>query len=439
MSASETITNNISHYDSALTMARAMREGSITSRQLVELHIERILRLDDELNAIVQRNFQHARQQADQCDALIRTWRAQQRQEDESNIIELPPFCGVPMTIKAGTPTPGFHVSAGDPSIWLPSWITCTVSEEFLKKSGVVLMGKTNLPFYLCDWETNNPVHGRTGNPYNLTKTPGGSSGGAAAALAAGLTPLELGSDIGGSVRLPSVFCGVVGHVATRGVVPALDIQLGCASCVDRLINRHLEHSAWMGRYGPMARTAEDVTALLTILGGDMAAGLQQPRTNSRLADYRVAIWRTNKVFPPGTEIQHAMETAVAALKAAGATVDELEVPMDPMESYRIYLLYLSAFMKDHLPREQKANAKAGRPQDSYPDDIKSPFAEMDLACVHGIPDGTQEAFEKATIVWDDCFKQYDAVLSPIAPCGPWTNTSAPRDMLAQATVVDLS
>ena len=341
------------------------------------------------------------------------------------------------MTAKAHIPTPGFNMSMGEPSGWTPSWVTCEVTKVLVENSGVVLLGKTNLAYYMCDWECNNPVFGQTVNPYDTTRTPGGSSGGSSAALAAGLTPLELGSDIGGSVRLPAVCCGVVGHVATRDVVPKMDVQLGLCGCIDRLINTEIDKTAWMARYGPMARTAEDVIALLDILGGDVAASLERPKPGTRLSDYRVALWRTHETCPAGRDVSKAMELAASALKAAGATVEELEFPMDPSKTYRIYLLYLSTFMKDHMSEEQKKNVKAGCPEKSYPSDMKSPFAEMDSACVNGVPEGTDEAYEKATGVWDACLKQYDAVLCPIMPGKAWKCASEERDTVAQAKTLN--
>lgn len=429
------MSKKIHHYDSALAMAQAIREGTTTSRELVELHVSRIEKLDDgRINAIVQRGFEQALKQADEADAMVLEWK------QDPSAIHLPVFCGVPMTVKASIPTPGFNVSVGDPSVWLPSWVECAATNVLLENSGVVLLGKSNQPFYMCDWECNNPKEGRTGNPYDPTRTPGGSSGGAAAALAAGFTPLELGSDIGGSVRIPAVLCGVVGHCATRDLVPAMELHnlmngKCCSDFVDRLLKKKLEKDTWMGRYGPMARTVEDVTALLDVLGGEVAEGLPKPKPNSGLSDYRVALWKTHPVCPAGKEVSQAMDTAVATLKKAGATVVELDFPMDPVETYRMYCLYLSGFMKDHMSKEQRKNAKAGRPEDSYPSDIRSPFPEMDLACIQGIPEGTDEAYEKAVVVWNEHLKQYDAVLSPITPCPAWKTESEPRHMLAQAQV----
>ena len=132
-----------------------------------------------------------------------------------------------------------------------------------------------------------------------------------------------------------------------------------------------------------------------------------------------------------------AIDKAVEALEALGATVEELlDPPVDPKETYKIYLEYLSAWTKIHMPKEQKLNAKKGRAQDSYPTDIQSPFAAMDMASVYGIPEDTQIAFEKATQAWDNYLKRYDAILSPVFPREAWPNESKPKGTLSDAKLL---
>ena len=239
-------------YDSGLKMARAIRDGTVTSRQLVEMYIDRIERLDTEkISAVVVRDFDCARSRADEADEKLRLWKK------DGGITGIGIFHGVPMTIKESHPTPGIKTTSCDPSSPdLPSWTKCEAAKILIEEGGAILLGKTNQPINACDWEVNNPIFGRTGNPYCPNRSPGGSSGGSAAALAAGFTPIELGSDIGGSIRIPSVMCGVVGHCATRGVIPAMNIELGW-SCIDRILARYLEPIIWMGRSGPMARNVE--------------------------------------------------------------------------------------------------------------------------------------------------------------------------------------
>ncbi|CAB9520448.1 Glutamyl-tRNA(Gln) amidotransferase subunit A (Partial), partial [Seminavis robusta] len=199
-------------YSSALEMAAAIRTGTITSRELVEQHIARIERLDHwKINAVVLRDFDAARAQADKADEMVRNGES----------LLLGPFHGVPLTLKESIFTPNFKTTMGDPKFWVPPGAHSETARLMMEDGGAILMGKTNLCKNALDWESNNPIYGATSNPFDTTKSPGGSSGGAAAALAAGFTPLEVGTDLGGSVRIPAAMNGVVGHCATRGIVPA--------------------------------------------------------------------------------------------------------------------------------------------------------------------------------------------------------------------------
>lgn len=427
-----TSTPKVNPFDSAVSLAADIKDGEITSRELLEVYIDRIEKYDNKINAIVQRDFDTARQRADKADAIVDEWRENGMQKDQLGV-----FHGVPMTIKEGTATPGFGMTGGDPYIRLPSWFQSTIIKPILDPidSGAILIGKSNLPINQCDWECNNPRYGRTVNPYDPTRTPGGSSGGASAALAAGLIPLEVGSDIGGSIRIPAMFCGIVGHCPTRGLLPSLSkIEMGCCGCFDNLVHKLSEPLVWMGRGGPMARYTEDVVTMLEVMAGEKTEALRQPKQNSKIKDYRVGIWRTQDKFPIGRQVTNAINKAVTALKKSGATVVEIEPPVDPMESYTVYLQYLSCFTKLHMPKQQKQNAKNGHPQDSYPSDIQSPFDQMDMASVNGVPNGTDKKLQSIESAWDDYLKQnFDVVFCPIFPCEAYPNANSPNDMLSDA------
>jgi amidase len=424
-------------FDSALDMARAIIDGTVTSRELVEMFIERIERLDGELNAVIDRDFDAARRNADKADEQVRRWKEEEGTMEKKKKHELGVFHGVPMTIKESLPTPGFRVTNGDPwSIKLPKWTNAEATRGMLENGGAILLGKTNQPINAADWEVNNPLYGRTGNPYDLHLSPGGSSGGSAAALAAGLTPMEIGTDIAGSVRIPAVMCGVVGHLATREISPSLNPQFGI-KFIDGLVAKFSQGIVFLARAGPMARNAEDVIAMLEVfVGAEAADTLPRPTEGSSLADYRVAIWGSSEISPAGTEVSAAIDKAVMALEEAGCTVEELEPPTDLEDTYKIYLQYLSAWTKLHMPLWQKLNARKGRAQDSYPLDIKSPFAEMDNASVNGIPEETQATYDMAAQAWDDYLKNYDAILGPIFPREAWPNESKPYEQLSQAKLL---
>ena len=414
----------VSPFASALRMAAAIREGETTSRALVELHIDRIERLDARVNAVVARDFVGARARADEADRAVRDGRARG------------PFHGVPVTIKEAIPTPGYRTSNGFRWPKLPATTSCVPAARLIGVGGAVLLGKSNLAIGQADWETNNPVYGRTGNPWDTTRSPGGSSGGAAAALAAGLTPLELGTDLAGSVRLPSALCGVVGHCATFGVVPDITPAFGHA-WLDRRLAQFAAGANRMARTGPMARTAEDVTAMLEVLGGDAAAHLPRPSARA-LGDCRVGVWRSHAAYPPNRQVRAALEQVVAALEGAGATVEEVEPPVDPLETYRTYLRGLGAFGKAFgmpMPMRQKVRALLGRARDSYPAAMPSPMSEFDTVLVRGPGAEHAAAVADATGTWDDYLRRYDAVVCPIFPCEAWPGASEPYDMLTAAAV----
>ena len=182
-------------FASATELLAGLRAGRVTSSDLTDLYIRRIERHDARLNAVVVRDFERARQAAQAAD------------QGGAGVLR-----GLPITLKESFNVRGLATTCGVPA-WkgfvskhdAPAWTR-------LRAAGAVLLGKTNVPPMLADWQSANPIHGRTVNPWDLGRTPGGSSGGSAAALAAGLSALEVGSDIGGSIRVPAAFCGVFGH-----------------------------------------------------------------------------------------------------------------------------------------------------------------------------------------------------------------------------------
>ncbi|MXZ38899.1 MAG: hypothetical protein F4Z19_11725, partial [Holophagales bacterium] len=195
---------------SAATVATAIRTGAISSRDYLELLLDRVDRLNPPLNAVVTLDVEHARREADAADRALAEGR------------HLGPLHGVAMTIKDSFQTIGMRTTSGAPELSEHVAEVDAVPVARLRAAGAVIFGKTNLPIYAGDTQSYNAVFGQTNNPWRLERTPGGSSGGSAAALAAGFTPFELGSDIGGSIRGPASTCGVFGHKPSYGIVPAL-------------------------------------------------------------------------------------------------------------------------------------------------------------------------------------------------------------------------
>ena len=178
----------------------------VSAVELLDQAIARIEALDKSINAVVVRDFDRARQAAIAADQALA--RGERR-----------PLLGLPMTVKESFNVAGLPTTWGIPAFkdWRPA--EDAVPVERLKAAGAVIIGKTNVPVALADWQSTNPIYGTTNNPYDVERTPGGSSGGAAAALAAGYVALELGSDIGGSLRTPAHYCGVFAHKPTYGVI----------------------------------------------------------------------------------------------------------------------------------------------------------------------------------------------------------------------------
>ena len=189
-------------YRTADDLVKAIAGRQVSSRELVDNAISRIEAFDPKINAVVVRDFERARAAADTADAALA--------KGESRAL-----LGVPMTVKEHYAVAGLPTTRGDPKYkdWRAEADALVVQR--LKAAGAVILGKTNVPLNLSDWQSFNEVYGTTNNPWDLSRTPGGSSGGSAAALAAGFVPLELGSDIGGSLRAPAHFCGVFSHKPT--------------------------------------------------------------------------------------------------------------------------------------------------------------------------------------------------------------------------------
>jgi amidase len=260
-------------FATATDMLEALRTRQVTSQELLDLHLRRIERYNPRLNAIVIPNTD-ARQTAVAADAARAHGGAQA-------------LLGLPLTMKdclyvAGLPTTGGVPERRQTIADADARIVARV-----RAAGAVLLGKTNVPPYAADWQAANPLFGRSNNPWDLTRTPGGSTGGGAAAVAAGLTPLEFGGDFAGSIRVPAAFCGIYGHKPSETALPPSGHFPG--------LNAPNAAIA-MAVQGPLARSAADLELAFNIIAGpdvgeDVAWRLDiPPARHQRLAQYRVAI-----------------------------------------------------------------------------------------------------------------------------------------------------
>nr|WP_246324899.1 amidase [Petropleomorpha daqingensis] len=295
-------------WSDATAQLAALARREVGSRELLEHYLDRIARIGGPINAVVTLDVDRARARADDAD------RATARGESWG------PLHGLPVTVKDCLETAGLRTTAGAAEYADHVPVRDADAVARLRAAGAVLFGKTNVPAYAADCQTYNTVFGTTSNPWDLTRAVGGSSGGSAAALAAGLTALELGSDLGGSIRNPAGYCGVyglrpsVGLIPTRGHVPG---PPGSLAPID------------LGTVGPLARSAADLGLALDVLAGpDEAAAvawrlaLPPPRAGS-LTGYRVAAWLDDAFCPVDAEVLRVLGAAVDAVRSAGATVTE--------------------------------------------------------------------------------------------------------------------
>ncbi len=306
---------------SATAMATKIASGEISSLELVNAHIERIEQVNPALNAMVFKTHDRARTEAMAADAA--------RLRKQSSGI----FHGVPITIKECLDV------AGTPSTFGLKWRADIHAEHDdiyvgeMRKAGAVILGKTNVAQCLLYYESDNPLYGRSNNPWNLERTCGGSSGGEAAIIAAGGSPLGLGTDIGGSCRVPAAFCGVVGFKPTDGRVPDTG-----------LYSLPIGQRAVVSQVGVLARHVEDVAnALSTINQSNFEPGLALPDyRQTDIAKLRIAVYHDDRSFAVAPAVARAVKQAAALLRANGAELIEWQPP-DVPEAVHLYFALLSA------------------------------------------------------------------------------------------------
>ena len=313
----------------ATEQLRLLETGKIGAAELLELYLERTDRFNPAYNLVVAFDRDRARASAHEID--------RQRASGEP----LGPLAGLPITIKDSFEVTGMPTTCGFEHLRDHRPERDADAVTLLREAGANVFGKTNLPTGASDWQSFNPVYGISRNPWNPDRTVGGSSGGAAGAVAAGFTAFELGSDIGGSIRIPAHFCGVFGHKPTYGLVPVrgqIPPPPGMLSQPE------------LGVAGPIARSAEDIALLMDVLAGPLAA----PR-RERLEDFRVGVWMGDGAYRLDGAYRAALEAYIADLRQAGARIEDVVLPVDPHESYETYLQVLFAIVGAPAPQEADA------------------------------------------------------------------------------------
>src|SRR6266478_628158 len=299
-------------FSSTKQCATAIRAGRVSATEVLEAHLAQIDKHNPALNAIITMDAGRAYERAREADkALARgeIWG---------------PLHGVPFTLKDAHSTAGMRTTTGFPPLDNVPQEDSTVTAR-LKAAGGILIGKTNVYMMLADpAQTTNPIFGRTNNPWNVERTPGGSSGGAAAALAAGMTPFDIGTDLSASIRIPAHFCGVCGLKPTEHRVPLTGLIPGLPGPRPVRI---------MSCIGPMARTVEDLALLFAIIAGpdeydtDVAPVPVEEVPNLDLKHLRVAIAPTFPGFPIAADIRAAVEELAKQLTPLCAAVEEATLP----------------------------------------------------------------------------------------------------------------
>jgi amidase len=387
--------HSINPYTSATTMVKALRAREVSSLELTEMHLARIEALDATLNAIPVRTPERALAAARRADASIARG-------------ETAPLLGLPMTLKESTQAAGLPQSAGilDLKDYRPAADGPLATAVFA--AGACLLGKTNIPVRLADWQANSPVYGRTNNPWDLERTPGGSTGGGAAALAAGMTPLEIGSDMGGSIRVPAAYCGVYGHRPSETAVP----RPGAFPFGD-LPNA----GSVMGVQGPLARNAEDLELLFDVIAGpvvgeDTAWRLDLPMArHDRLGEFRVALMAEMPWVKPSAEMQEKLEELTRFLVSRGVKAAEAMPAVDFEQYFRDYLCLLTVQGKSGASREERE--EAAREYEGM-EGVLAAEGDGFLLDAAGYV-ALLRRRETARAAWRDFFTEWDVLIGPTA------------------------
>jgi amidase len=323
------------HFQSAAAIAQLIRDRKISAAEALEYFLDRTATYNPRLNAIIWLDAERARERARAADAALA------RGEIYG------PLHGVPMTIKESFNVAGSPTTWGDPKFKDNVTATSALAVERLEKAGVVLFGKTNVPLMLADHQSYNAIYGTTNNPWDVSRSPGGSSGGSAAALAAGLTGIEAGSDIGGSIRIPAHFCGVFGLKPTWGVVSIKGQALPGAHAYSDI-----------SVIGPLARSAGDLDIALDAMAGaddidGVAWKVDLPACGAAsLRDLRVAVKLTAPGYEPDAEYAGRLQALVDELAKRGATVKEAEPAIDTARLHEMFVTLLRAATSARTPDE---------------------------------------------------------------------------------------
>ncbi len=371
----------------AIDLMTALERREISARELLREHLDAVAAHNPALNAVVTLAAERAADEAATVD--------ERRAAGDSP----GPLAGLPITIKDALQTAGIRSTGGAPELAenVPDVDAPAVAR--LRDAGAVVFGKTNLPCWSGDVQTFNDLFGTTNNPWDLTRTPGGSSGGAAAAVATGMTPFELGTDIGGSVRIPASNCGIYGHKPTFGVIPTLG---------------YLDHAeggdteADVNVFGPLTRSVDDLEMVFDLLAGPTDPAARgwsldlPPAAATELGEFRIAAWLDDPFCPVDPRVRAVHERALERLEAAGAKIDLARPEFDAAEMTAAGGLLISAAASPVL--------SAAETDEDQGDDRRLTHIEWHHLNRIRIAGRRQ---------WASFFEGYHIVLCPVLPVAP--------------------
>jgi amidase len=366
----------------------AVARGDVSARQLAEEHLARIEARNPEVNAVVVLDAERALADADAVDGARARGQA------------VGPLAGVPMTVKEAFDVAGLATTAGMPDYQGQRARCDAPAVAVLRRAGAIILGKTNVPTQLADLQCANPLFGSTSNPWDTDRSSGGSSGGSAAALAAGLSALELGSDLSGSIRVPSSWCGVYGLRPSYGLISKRG------------------HMPWptgglleppVSVVGPLARCVEDLALAFDTLveagprsAGESAARARWPSVRAQPENLRVAVWTTVTEAPIDTETATVLDAARAALEGAGCTVEDLIPPVPAGPALDLAWRLVDAEITHGLTADQWDEVRAG-PESRLVQSVRDHLAD-------------QEAALEVARAWEAALGPFDALLCPATP-----------------------
>jgi amidase len=399
------------HYRSALDLARLLRARKISAAELLENCLNQYAKHNDALNAVVVTDIARAKRAAAASDKRLKKGAA------------LGPFDGVPMTAKESFDWKGTPSTWGSPAFKENIAAADAAAISRLTQAGAVIYGKTNVPLMLADWQSFNEIYGTTNNPWDVTRTPGGSSGGSAVALATGMSALEIGSDIGASIRNPAHYCGVYGHKPTYNVVPYQGHLLPGVTVVSDITVA-----------GPLARSARDLSAMMDVLAG--YAGVEArgrvvrlPKAPQKtLKDFRVAVKLSSSVSDVDQPVQDKISELANFLKRKVKKLSHDARPaFTDEEAYEVFITLLRATAARGLS-DAEYNASFAKAATLAPED-KSYVAMMTRAFAMSHRDWLRvhERRKQMRLLWDNFFNDWDVLLCPTA-----ASTAFPHDHVGE-------